>query len=124
LRSLDLRTPSGTTLSCSLADGFASRFVGLMGRSGLPAAQGMLFVPGGSIHTFFMRFAIDAAFLDADGTALRVAERVRPWRVARAPRGTKLVLELAGGEAASCGLVEGARLEPVDGGWAALVRRR
>ena len=31
---------------------------------------------------WFMRFAIDAAFLDREGRVLRVAEHLRPWQVA------------------------------------------
>jgi uncharacterized membrane protein (UPF0127 family) len=110
VRTIELRTPAGTALQCRVADGFRSRFLGLMGRPGLPAGEGMLFVMSGSIHTFFMRFTLDVGFLDAEGTALRVVG-VRPWRLARAPRGTRFVLELAAGQAAACGLEQGARLE-------------
>jgi uncharacterized membrane protein (UPF0127 family) len=109
---------------CLLADGFVSRFVGLMGRSSLPNGEGMLFAPGGSIHTFFMRFPLDVAFLSRDGSVLRVAAGVRPWRLTRAPGGTKFVLELADGQAAADGLVDGSELELQDGGWEALGRRR
>jgi uncharacterized membrane protein (UPF0127 family) len=124
LRSVELRTPGGVAVQCRLADGFASRFFGLMGRKSLPGGEGMLFVPGGSIHTFFMRFPLDVAFLSREGNALRVAAGVRPWRLTRAPRGTKFVLELAEGQAAADGLVEGARLQLGDGGWESLARRR
>jgi uncharacterized protein len=114
VRAVELRTPAGGTLRCRVADSFGSRFLGLMGRAGLPEGDGMLFVMSGSIHTFFMRFTLDVGFLAADGTALRVVA-VRPWRLARAPRGTRLVLELAAGRAVACGLEEGARLElPAD----------
>jgi len=116
VRTIELRTPAGVTLSCGVADGFRSRFAGLMGRSGLPEGEGLLFVPGGSIHTFFMRFALDVAYLAPDGTVLRVAAAVRPWRLARAPRGTRFVLELGARQAAAHGVAEGTRLElPVDG---------
>ena len=54
-----------------------------------------------------MRFTLDVGFLTR--TARRCASpAVRPWRLARAPRGTRFVLELAGGQAAACGLVQGA----------------
>ena len=42
---------------------------------------------------WFMRFAIDAAFLDPDGRVLRIAEHLRPWRLA-ACKGAKAVVEL------------------------------
>ena len=34
----------------------------------------MLFSPGGTIHTFFMRFPLDVAFLSREGHVLRVAK--------------------------------------------------
>ena len=46
---------------------------------------------------WFMRFPIDAAFLDAELRVLKVARRLRPWRIALAPRGTRCVLETAAG---------------------------
>ena len=49
----------------------------------------------------FMRFSIDALFLDRSLRVLRVAERLRPWVPAViAPRGTDSVLELPAGAAA------------------------
>jgi uncharacterized membrane protein (UPF0127 family) len=50
---------------------------------------------------FFMRFAIDALFLDRSMRVLRVAANLRPWVPAvGAPRGTDSVLELPAGTAA------------------------
>jgi uncharacterized membrane protein (UPF0127 family) len=119
-----LRTPAGVTLDCRVADGFRSRFLGLMGRRALPDGEALLLVPGGSVHTFFMRFPLDVVYLDRDGTPLRVTPHVRPWRLSRAPRGTRFVLELTAGQAAASGLEEGTRLELDGGGWEPLARRR
>ena len=58
---------------------------------------------------WFMRFAIDAVFLDADNRVLRIAADLRPWRVA-GRRGARAVVELAAGECARVGLREGDRL--------------
>jgi len=60
----------------------------------------MLFRPAGSIHMFFMRFAIDAVFCDRDLKVLDVARDLQPWRTARA-RGAKVVIELAAGAASN-----------------------
>jgi uncharacterized membrane protein (UPF0127 family) len=79
---------------------------GLLGRSGLGADEGVLLRPAGSIHTFFMRFAIDAIFLDREGRVVRVAESMPPWR-AVAARGARAVLELRAGEAARRGVAVG-----------------
>ena len=56
---------------------------------------------------FFMRFPIDAVFLDRDLVVLKVVENLAPWRMA-AQRGAKAVLELPAG--AASGLRPGDRL--------------
>lgn len=95
--------------SCAVADRPFARMRGLLGRGSLPAGEGILLRPAGSIHTFFMRFAIDAVFLDRDLRVVATAEDVVPWRT-RAARGSKSVLELAAGECARRGLHVGDRL--------------
>ncbi|HEY2373711.1 MAG TPA: DUF192 domain-containing protein [Gaiellaceae bacterium] len=82
---------------CTVADSPLPRMRGLLGRSGLSADEGLLLRPAGSIHTFFMRFPIDAVFLDRQGRVVRVARSIRPWRAAAA-RGARSVLELRAGE--------------------------
>ena len=91
---------------CTLARDPYSRMRGLLGRGGLAEGEGLLLQPAGSIHTFFMRFAIDAVFLDAERRIVRIASDVRPWRTAAAKR-SRAVLELAAGEAARVGLQPG-----------------
>lgn len=94
-----------------LADGFDSRLKGLLGRDRLDADEGLFLTPCSAIHTLFMRFAIDCAFLAADGTVIRVASEVRPWRFSLAAPGAAGVLELAAGRLAATGTLEGDRLE-------------
>ena len=45
-----------------------------------------------SIHTFWMSYAIDVAFVRSDGYVLRSLRNLPPWRVASC-RGTSYVLE-------------------------------
>jgi uncharacterized protein len=82
---------------------------GLLGRRELPPGEGLLIRPTWSIHMFFMRFPIDAVFLDGDGVVVRVVPELRPWRTA-SHRGAKEVLELAAGETARRGVQVGDRL--------------
>jgi uncharacterized protein len=96
--------------SCVLADSAFRRLRGLLGRSRLDSGQGILIRPAPAIHTWFMRFAIDAIFLDSDMTVLSVRPGLRPWRMA-SQRGARAVLELTDGEAARRGLEPGDRLE-------------
>jgi uncharacterized protein len=84
---------------------------GLLGRSGLETGEGILLQPASSVHTFFMRFAIDVVFLNRDGEVLKVAKGVPPWRTAAA-RGARAVVELGAGEAGRRGIRVGDRLAP------------
>jgi uncharacterized membrane protein (UPF0127 family) len=100
--------------SCRVADNPASRLKGLLGRKDLPSDQGLLLRPAPAIHTFFMRFPIDAVFLDRDLRVLRVAPDLRPWRAAR-QAGARAVLELRAGQAERRGLRVGERLTLLPG---------
>ena len=74
---------------------FLQRLLGLLGRVGLSPDEGMLFEPGGSIHTFGMKFPIDVLFLDKDGAILGKNKDVLPNRFCIAPSKTRFVLEMA-----------------------------
>ena len=89
-----------------VALGPLQRMRGLLGRKELPAGEGILLRPAGSIHMFFMRFAIDAIFLDEDLVVIDVVPDLRPWRTA-GRRGAKAVVELASGECARRGVKPG-----------------
>jgi uncharacterized membrane protein (UPF0127 family) len=93
----------------SVADTPLSRMKGLLGRRALPSDEGLLLRPAGSIHTAFMRFPIDAVFLDKELRVLRVESNLRPWRLA-AQRGAKAVVELPAGTAETVGLAVGMAL--------------
>lgn len=57
-----------------------ARIKGLIGCKGLPPGEGLLILKCNCIHTFFMRFAIDATFLDSSGRVVKVVRGIRPWR--------------------------------------------
>ena len=67
---------------------------GLLGRHGLDPGAGLLIRKTGSIHTFFMRFPIDAVFLDKKMVVRRVVAEIPPFRLAWG-RGARSVVELA-----------------------------
>ena len=107
-----LTDTDGSTIcdSCIVADRMLPRMKGLLGRRELASGEGMLIRPTSSIHTFFMRFPIDAVFLSRDGEVLKVKPNVGAWR-ARFCRGAHSVLELPAGEAARRDVAPGAQLE-------------
>jgi uncharacterized protein len=82
---------------------------GLLGRRELPSGEGILLKPASSVHMAFMRFPIDAVFLDRELRIVKIAAGLRPWRAAGARR-SKSVLELAAGEAARRRIKVGDRL--------------
>jgi uncharacterized protein len=97
-----------------VADRPVSRLRGLLGRDSLGRGEALLIRPASSIHTFFMRFAIDVVFVDRGGVVLTVVPALRPWRFA-GRRGARCVLELASGEAAARGISPGDRLDISEG---------
>jgi uncharacterized membrane protein (UPF0127 family) len=77
------------------------RAAGLLALPPLQAGEALWLEPCGSIHTWGMRYAIDVLFLDRERRVLAVDQRIRPWRVVIAPRGTHVVVELPVGAAAN-----------------------
>ena len=100
MQTAKLMKSDGTVVCarCRIAVRPWSRMRGLLGRASLDADEGMLFRPAGSIHMLFMRFAIDALFLDRELVVLDVVRGLKPWRMA-SRRGAKIVVELAQGAA-------------------------
>jgi uncharacterized membrane protein (UPF0127 family) len=82
-----------------MADSFLSRGLGLLPRSSLKIGEGLRITKTSSITMLFMRFAIDAVFVDRAGRVVRVADRLPPWRVAIVARGAAEVIELPAGTA-------------------------
>lgn len=95
-------------LEITIASTFADRGRGLLGRTSLHPDQGLLIVPCSSIHTMFMRFPIDAVFLDSSGLIRSLAVSLGAWRFAWGGRGNSC-LELAANGAARHGLQVGQR---------------
>jgi uncharacterized membrane protein (UPF0127 family) len=69
---------------------------GLLGRSGLGPSSALIIAPCFSIHTMFMRFDIDAVFVDDDGRAVKVVRDMSPWRFAVDPTAHAVVEMPAG----------------------------
>jgi uncharacterized membrane protein (UPF0127 family) len=90
------------------------RTIGLLGRDAIAADEGLWIERSPSIHMFFMRFAIDAVFLDADGRVTKVVPDLKPWRVVWWAPGARDCLELAAGAAARSDTQPGDQLQLVD----------
>lgn len=112
MKLMELRTADGRCIARNvrMACSFQARCVGLLRQSAVPEEEGLLLVPGGSIHTLGMRCMIDVVFLSRQMRVLGLAERVPPWRIRVAPRSTGRVLELAAGQIAATRLTVGTHL--------------
>lgn len=85
-----------------IARTFRQRLLGLAGLRTLAPQSALLITGCDSVHSAWMRFAIDVAFLDPDGRVLRVVENLGPWRAAWC-RGAASVVETRAGDAARLG---------------------
>jgi len=104
-----LNRTRGTLLAARLqvARSGPARQKGLLGREGLAAGEGLWIIPCESVHTFFMRFAIDLVYLDRKNRVRKVRSSVGPWRLS-ACLSAHSVIELA------AGAVRGSRTERGD----------
>jgi uncharacterized membrane protein (UPF0127 family) len=59
--------------------------------------QGLWINPSHGIHTFAMRFPIDAIYLDRDRIVIHIEEELKPWRMAAVRVQAASVLELPTG---------------------------
>ena len=105
----DLRT--GRVVASALEVAFDSevRRRGLLGRTGLAPDAVLIIAPCNGVHTFFMQFAIDVAFVGRDGTVLKLYRDLNPWRMAFALRAFA-ALEFGAGAIERAGIAAGDRL--------------
>ncbi|WP_211230080.1 DUF192 domain-containing protein [Desulfovirgula thermocuniculi] len=92
------------------AAGFLPRLVGLIGASELPAGEALILEGCRAVHTCFMRFPIDVAFLDGEGKVLAAVAALPPYRFTLPVRGARRAVELPAGTLAKTGTMPGDRL--------------
>ena len=108
-----VRGPSGTIAERLVAAVTPfERVRGLLGRRELGPGEAMLIQPCSRVHTFGMRFPIDAVFCDAHLHVLW-AETLEPGHVSRHVRRARCCFELPAGTAERAGLAPGSALELV-----------
>lgn len=80
-----------------VADRFGTRLVGLLRTAGLAENQGLLMKKCNQVHTFGMKFFIDAIFLSKDGDILHIEHEMGPGKVSPHIKRAYWVLELKSG---------------------------
>ena len=76
-----------------LADSFFSRLKGLMGRDKIEDSEGLLIKPCNSVHTFFMKFNLDIAFVDRNYMVLEISRDLAPNKLSKIYKESKFVIE-------------------------------
>lgn len=114
--SLALRnTRTGRIVADRLLPAFDSqtRRTGLLKHTRLDQGEAMIIAPTNAVHTWFMKFDIDIAFVARDGRVLKARDTVRPWRMSAALGGFA-VIEMKAGSLAAADTVRGDVLEVVE----------
>lgn len=83
-----------------VAQNFVTRSIGLLSKKSISESEALIIKPCCSIHTFFMKFAIDVLFVGANGQIVALHENVTPWRILPIHLKSKYVIELASGQIA------------------------
>jgi len=79
------------------AGSFTGRLIGLMMKKNMPRGSGLILKPCNSIHTFFMRFGIDAVFINKQGVVVKVMENLPACKFCAPVKGAHSVIELPAG---------------------------
>lgn len=92
-----------------VASRFLTRAIGLLFTKELEADSGLFITRCNSIHTFFMRYAIDVVFVNKHFLVTKIVRNIRPWKVAF-DRNATAVLELPAGRIDIVGISAGCQL--------------
>lgn len=79
------------------ANTFSTRLFGLMGKSHWPAEKTMWFPKCQWIHTSFMRFPMDAIFVDRQMKVISIRRMISPWKFLLPVFNSYGVFEFSGG---------------------------
>ncbi len=74
-----------------------ARTKGLLGHKSLPKEEALWITPCSSIHTCFMKFPIDVAFVDRNLKVTRISTSVKPWRFVFSTFKSESVFEFSSG---------------------------
>ena len=110
LKDFTVKEKNNPPLHIEAADTFIRRFTGLMGRKNLPTGYGLLLSHCSSIHMCFMRFAIDAIYLDKNYKIIKIVRNLHPWIGISCCVKAHAVIEINAGTADKYGCFIGAHL--------------
>lgn len=80
-----------------VANNFVTRTFGLIPKNSLKEGEGLIIKPCCSIHTFFMKFAIDVLFVNKKNEVVALYENVKTWQILPIHLTSQYVIELPAG---------------------------
>lgn len=84
-----------------------ARMKGLLGRRSLASGEGLVILRCNSIHTFFMRFPIDAVFVDGAHRVVKLLTNLPAFRISGIYFSARLCIELPAGTIAKTATAPG-----------------
>lgn len=97
MKLLNVSRNSEVANNVRIADTFYRRAKGLLGERGLDEGNTLWIHRCNSIHTWFMRFPIDAVFVDSQMVVRAVYRNLGPWRMTFPAWKASSVFELPAG---------------------------
>lgn len=97
--------------SVEFAFSIKARVIGLLGRDSLEPERALWIRPCNSVHSWFMRFAIDVVFVDRQLRVKKVVSTMRPWQIVFPVWGAHSCFELAAGQISSANIQVGDQLD-------------
>ncbi len=94
----------------AIADSTTTRMKGLLGKQGLVGDEMLWIHRCNSIHTFFMKFAIDCVFLDKQMLVCALRSNVTPWKIIFPIFRARSVIEMGAGQITSLNIQIGDQL--------------
>ncbi|MHB9034041.1 MAG: DUF192 domain-containing protein [Anaerolineae bacterium] len=85
--------------SAHRANSYFRRLIGLMFRKTLSPGEALIINPCSSVHTHWMRFAIDVIYVNKDNVVVGIDHNLKPWRLGRFYKKVQYVIELPAGTA-------------------------
>jgi len=92
---------------CEYSPSLLFRMKGLLGKECLRTGEGILLLPCNSIHMWFMKFPIDALFLNKAGKIVALYDSILPWRISSLHWDATAVLEIEAGRRTKVGVQVG-----------------
>ena len=88
-----------------------ARLRGMLGRPEPEWGEGLLLEPCRAVHMYWMRYALDVAFLAANGEVVAMYHELQPSQTSDRHKDAAMALELRAGTLAASGTQVGDRIE-------------